>query len=139
MFKLFALTLVMLLSTGSSFAQSQRNYGPDGPATGDTMGQRYSGGAYARSGDSLPYTDMSTNSTGAARITGIIDTGIADDNVRALAGRGLITRTWIHKSADGCPLSGVKRTSQFQRLMCVIDPKQTLRLPKPRPLPNYGS
>ena len=51
-----ALTLVMLLSTGSSFAQSQRNYGPNGPATGDTMGQPYSGSAYARSGDSLPYT-----------------------------------------------------------------------------------
>ena len=56
MAKLFALTLVMLLSTGSSFAQSQRNYGPAGPATGDTMGQPYSGSAYARSGDDLPYT-----------------------------------------------------------------------------------
>jgi len=56
MSKLFALTLVMLLSTGSSFAQSQRNYGPNGPARGDTMGQPYSGSAYARSGDSLPYT-----------------------------------------------------------------------------------
>ena len=36
--------------------------------------------------------DMSTNSTGAVRIIGIIDIGIADDKVRAqpmYAGRGL--------------------------------------------------
>jgi hypothetical protein len=56
MSRMFTLIVAMLLSTSSSFAQSQRNYGPDGPATGDTFGQPYSGSAYARSGDSLPYT-----------------------------------------------------------------------------------
>jgi hypothetical protein len=41
--------LVLLLSTTAiGFAQSQRNYGPNGPATGDTFGEPYSGSAAAR-------------------------------------------------------------------------------------------
>jgi hypothetical protein len=51
------LTLVVLLSaTVASFAQSQRNYGPNGPATGDSFGEPYSGSAVARRGDWLPYS-----------------------------------------------------------------------------------
>lgn len=48
--------LSVLLGTATSFAQSQRNYGPSGPATGDTFGEPYSGSAGARRGDDLPYT-----------------------------------------------------------------------------------
>ena len=48
------LALVVLLSaTVASFAQSQRNYGPNGPATGNSFGQPYSGSAAARRGDWL--------------------------------------------------------------------------------------
>jgi hypothetical protein len=57
--KIFALALLVLLSAGTAttgFAQSQRNYGPNGPATGDTFGEPYSGTAAARRGDDLPYT-----------------------------------------------------------------------------------
>ena len=51
-----ALSVSALLATATTgFAQSQRNYGPDGPATGDTFGEPYSGTAAARRGD-LPYT-----------------------------------------------------------------------------------
>jgi hypothetical protein len=54
----FALSalLSVLLGTATGFAQSQRNYGPNGPATGDTFGEPYSGTAAARRGDDLPYT-----------------------------------------------------------------------------------
>ncbi|HEY2534299.1 MAG TPA: hypothetical protein VGJ20_41345 [Xanthobacteraceae bacterium] len=49
--------LALLLSAISpSLAQSQRNYGPHGPATGDTYGEPYSGTAAARRGDWLPYS-----------------------------------------------------------------------------------
>jgi hypothetical protein len=52
-----ALSVSALLATATTgFAQSQRNYGPDGPATGDTFGEPYSGTAAARRGDDLPYT-----------------------------------------------------------------------------------
>jgi hypothetical protein len=55
--KIFILALALLMSTATtSFAQSQRNYGPNGPATGDTFGEPYSGSAAARRGDDLPYT-----------------------------------------------------------------------------------
>jgi hypothetical protein len=48
----FALTLAIIFSTTAiGFAQSQRNYGPNGPATGDTFGEPYSGSARARHGD----------------------------------------------------------------------------------------
>lgn len=51
------LVLALLLSTTAvGFAQSQRNYGPSGPATGDTFGEPYSGSAAARRGDWLPYS-----------------------------------------------------------------------------------
>jgi hypothetical protein len=54
------LALAILFSTTAiSFAQSQRNYGPNGPATGDTFGEPYSGTAAARRGDWLPYTAYS--------------------------------------------------------------------------------
>ncbi|HUC50950.1 MAG TPA: hypothetical protein VMA30_16350 [Xanthobacteraceae bacterium] len=53
----FILVLAILLSaTTISFAQSQRNYGPNGPATGDSFGEPYSGSAAARRGDWLPYS-----------------------------------------------------------------------------------
>jgi hypothetical protein len=52
-----ALSVSALLGVATTgFAQSQRNYGPDGPATGDTFGEPYSGTAAARRGDDLPYT-----------------------------------------------------------------------------------
>jgi hypothetical protein len=57
--KIFVLGLSVLLLAGTAatgFAQSQRNYGPNGPATGDTFGEPYSGTAAARRGDDLPYT-----------------------------------------------------------------------------------
>ena len=47
---ILALTLV-LGSTPISLAQSQRNYGPSGPATGDSYGEPYSGSAQARAAD----------------------------------------------------------------------------------------
>jgi hypothetical protein len=53
----FVLVLAILLSTTAiSFGQSQRNYGPNGPATGDTFGEPYSGSAAAQRGDWLPYS-----------------------------------------------------------------------------------
>jgi hypothetical protein len=53
----FILAVAILLSmTAISFGQSQRNYGPNGPATGDTFGEPYSGSAAARRGDWLPYS-----------------------------------------------------------------------------------
>jgi hypothetical protein len=55
--RLPALVLAILVSlTIAAFAQSQRNYGPNGPATGDTFGEPYSGSAHARRGDYLPYS-----------------------------------------------------------------------------------
>jgi hypothetical protein len=59
--KILVLALSVLLSASlgtatTAFAQSQRNYGPNGPATGDTFGEPYSGTAAARRGDDLPYT-----------------------------------------------------------------------------------
>jgi hypothetical protein len=59
--KILVLALSVLLSAllgtaTTAFAQSQRNYGPNGPATGDTFGEPYSGTAAARRGDDLPYT-----------------------------------------------------------------------------------
>ena len=48
----FILVLALVLAgTSASFAQSQRNYGPNGPATGDSFGEPYSGSAQARAGD----------------------------------------------------------------------------------------
>jgi hypothetical protein len=47
----------LLSATSAGLAQSQRNYGPDGPATGDTFGEPYSGSAAARRGDWLPYSE----------------------------------------------------------------------------------
>jgi hypothetical protein len=62
--RILVLALSVLLSAllgtaTTAFAQSQRNYGPDGPATGDTFGEPYSGTAAARRGDDLPYTGRS--------------------------------------------------------------------------------
>ncbi len=54
--KLMLALVVLLSATVASFAQSQRNYGPNGPATGDTFGEPYSGTAAARRGDWLPYS-----------------------------------------------------------------------------------
>jgi hypothetical protein len=71
--KIFVLGLSVLLSVGAAttgFAQSQRNYGPNGPATGDTFGEPYSGTAAARRGDDLSYSGH------------ITDTGIADARFR---------------------------------------------------------
>lgn len=46
------LALAIIFSTTAiGFAQSQRNFGPNGPATGDTFGEPYSGSARARHGD----------------------------------------------------------------------------------------
>ncbi len=42
---------IVLAGTSASFAQSQRNYGSDGPATGDSFGEPYSGLAQARTAD----------------------------------------------------------------------------------------
>jgi hypothetical protein len=57
MFRKIILSLAIFLSmTAIGFGQSQRNYGPNGPATGDTFGEPYSGSAAARRGDWLPYT-----------------------------------------------------------------------------------
>jgi hypothetical protein len=42
---------LVLAGTSTGFAQSQRNYGPAGPATGDSFGEPYSGSAQARVGD----------------------------------------------------------------------------------------
>lgn len=57
MFGRVVLALAIIFSTTAiGFAQSQRNYGPNGPATGDTFGEPYSGSARARHGDWLPYT-----------------------------------------------------------------------------------
>ena len=52
--KLTLALMALLSATAISFAQSQRNYGPNGPATGDTFGEPYSGSAAARRGDWLP-------------------------------------------------------------------------------------
>ena len=47
--KKFALALALLLSaTSITLAQSQRNYGPNGPAKGDCFGAPYSGTIAAR-------------------------------------------------------------------------------------------
>jgi hypothetical protein len=57
MFLRSVLAVAIILSTSAiSFAQSQRNYGPNGPTTGDTFGEPYSGSAAARRGDWLPYS-----------------------------------------------------------------------------------
>jgi hypothetical protein len=55
--KLLVAGALLLSVTGAASAQSQRNYGPDGPATGDTFGEPYSGSAAARRGDWLPYSE----------------------------------------------------------------------------------
>lgn len=49
--KLIIALAVVLGATSMSFAQSQRNYGPNGPATGDSFGEPYSGTAAARNAD----------------------------------------------------------------------------------------
>src|SRR5579862_6217276 len=49
--KLIVALALGLAVTSASFAQSQRNYGPNGPATGDSFGEPYSGSAQARAGD----------------------------------------------------------------------------------------
>jgi hypothetical protein len=53
--KLILMLAALISTTVMSFAQSQRNYGPNGPATGDTFGEPYSGTAAARRGDWLPH------------------------------------------------------------------------------------
>ena len=58
--KLILMLAILLSTTAISFAQSQRNYGPNGPATGDTFGEPYSGSAAARRGDWLPYSAYSS-------------------------------------------------------------------------------
>jgi hypothetical protein len=55
--KLLVAGALLLGVTGAALAQSQRNYGPGGPATGDTFGEPYSGSAAARRGDWLPYSE----------------------------------------------------------------------------------
>lgn len=57
--KLVLVLAILLGTTAISFGQSQRNYGPSGPATGDTFGEPYSGTAAARRGDWLPYSAYS--------------------------------------------------------------------------------
>jgi hypothetical protein len=52
--KILLALMILLSATAAGFAQSQRNYGPNGPATGDTFGEPYSGSAAARRGDWLP-------------------------------------------------------------------------------------
>jgi hypothetical protein len=54
--KLILVLAVLLSTTSIGLAQSQRNYGPNGPATGDTFGEPYSGSLAARRGDWLPYS-----------------------------------------------------------------------------------
>jgi hypothetical protein len=54
--KLILALAILLSTTAIGFAQSQRNYGPNGPATGDTFGEPYSGSAVAQRGDWLPYS-----------------------------------------------------------------------------------
>jgi hypothetical protein len=54
--KLLVAGALLLSFAGAALAQSQRNYGPAGPATGDTFGEPYSGSAAARAGDWLPYS-----------------------------------------------------------------------------------
>jgi hypothetical protein len=54
--QLIVAAAVFVSATAAASAQSQRNYGPNGPATGDTFGEPYSGTAAARRGDWLPYT-----------------------------------------------------------------------------------
>jgi hypothetical protein len=49
--KLIAVVALVLAGTSISFAQSQRNFGPNGPATGDSFGEPYSGTAQARAAD----------------------------------------------------------------------------------------
>jgi hypothetical protein len=49
--KLIVVLTLMLAGTSASFAQSQRNYGPSGPATGNSFGEPYSGSAQARGAD----------------------------------------------------------------------------------------
>jgi hypothetical protein len=44
---------LLLSATSAVLAQSQRNYGPNGPATGNSFGEPYSGTAGARMGDRL--------------------------------------------------------------------------------------
>jgi hypothetical protein len=71
--KILVLALSVLLSAllgtaTTAFAQSQRNYGPNGPATGDTFGEPYSGTAAAFIGIITPI--------------GITDTDIADARFR---------------------------------------------------------
>ena len=81
--KIFALALSVLLTTATTgFAQSQRNYGPSGPATGDTFGEPYSGSAAARRGMICPIPVITIISTGIIRIIGITGTGIADARSR---------------------------------------------------------
>jgi hypothetical protein len=47
--KKFALALALLLgATSITRAQSQRNYGPNGPAKGDCFGAPYSGAVASR-------------------------------------------------------------------------------------------
>jgi hypothetical protein len=49
--KLIVVLALVMAGTSTCLAQSQRNYGPGGPATGDSFGQPYSGTAQARAAD----------------------------------------------------------------------------------------
>jgi hypothetical protein len=49
--KLIVVLALVLAGTSASVAQSQHNYGPNGPATGDSFGEPYSGSAQARAAD----------------------------------------------------------------------------------------
>ncbi len=49
--KLLIALAVVLGATSAGWAQSQRNFGPNGPATGDTFGEPYSGTYAARHAD----------------------------------------------------------------------------------------
>jgi hypothetical protein len=44
---LIAASAILIGVTSVTLAQSQRNYGPNGPATGDSFGEPYSGSAAA--------------------------------------------------------------------------------------------
>jgi hypothetical protein len=46
--KLIVALALLLSATSMTLAQSQRNYGPNGPARGDCFGAPYSGAAASR-------------------------------------------------------------------------------------------
>ena len=49
--KLIVALALLLGATSVTLAQSQRNYGPNGPTTGDSFGEPFSGSAAARNAD----------------------------------------------------------------------------------------